>query len=254
MSAFKQRILEWVTISSLRDFPDPGMEPKSLHCTQVLPLSREETLSSYRKGIILSLIYQFSGNELLLNYSPKVAILFMNFKDFACSVWKLLIIWVSWESEAGGTHCRFAPVSAEAAMVLCKEWQEPLILTHPHHVAPDRGWSQQSHGPRAGCRWDGGGGWGGVSEEGWVSERGNTSMEEKCRCLQVPCWSLIWRIKPSQSLLKGRIFLKEIIFIPQAWAWNLKLRNMTEFKPYLKSVWAELKKTTNQGSPENVFG
>lgn len=51
----------------------------------------------------------------------------------------------------------------------------------------------------------------GVSEEG-VSE-GNTSMEEKCRCLQVPCWSDLGRSKPSQ-LLKGRIFFKEIIFIP----------------------------------------
>ena len=62
--------------------------------------------------------------------------------------------------EAGGTHCRgFAPVSAEAAMVLCKEWQgPPLILTHPHHVSPRQREGQQSVAPGAGCRWNGGGG------------------------------------------------------------------------------------------------
>ena len=62
--------------------------------------------------------------------------------------------------EAGGTHCTgFAPVSAEAAMVLCKEWRgPPLILTHPHHVSPRQREGQLSVASGAGCRWDGNGG------------------------------------------------------------------------------------------------
>ena len=44
----------------------------------------------------------------------------------------------------------------------------------------------------------------------------------------------------SQSLLDGRIFLKEIIFIPPSMSLESEIEvheNITEFKPYLRSVW-----------------